>query len=90
MTETAETQTTSKRLELLTEALDRGGDDALTLVQNETSTGVINALDEIAAVMRDRPDVLFLVDAREGLNAADEALARHLRQRNKALHLVVN
>ena len=27
--------------------------------------------------------VLFLVDAREGLNAADEALARHLRQRNK-------
>ena len=34
--------------------------------------------------------VLFLVDAREGLNAADEALARHLRQRNKAFHLVVN
>ena len=34
--------------------------------------------------------VLFLVDAREGLNAADQALARHLRQRNKAFHLVVN
>jgi GTP-binding protein len=34
--------------------------------------------------------VLFLVDAREGLNAADEALARHLRQRNKAFHLVIN
>ncbi len=34
--------------------------------------------------------VLFLVDAREGLNPADEALARHLRQRNKAFHLVVN
>ncbi|TDG14893.1 ribosome biogenesis GTPase Der [Seongchinamella unica] len=34
--------------------------------------------------------VLFLVDAREGLNAADEALARHLRQRNKSFHLVVN
>ncbi len=34
--------------------------------------------------------VLFLVDAREGLNAADEALARHLRQRNKAFHVVVN
>ncbi|MBN7796149.1 ribosome biogenesis GTPase Der [Parahaliea mediterranea] len=34
--------------------------------------------------------VLFLVDAREGLNAADEALARHLRQRNKAFYLVVN
>jgi GTP-binding protein len=34
--------------------------------------------------------VLFLVDAREGLSAADEALARHLRQRNKSFHLVVN
>ena len=34
--------------------------------------------------------VLFLVDAREGLNAADEALARHLRQRGKPFHLVVN
>lgn len=34
--------------------------------------------------------VLFLVDAREGLNAADEALARHLRQRNKSFHVVVN
>ncbi|MFV0476518.1 MAG: ribosome biogenesis GTPase Der [Parahaliea sp.] len=34
--------------------------------------------------------VLFLVDAREGLNATDEALARHLRQRNKSFYLVVN
>jgi GTPase len=34
--------------------------------------------------------VLFMVDAREGLNAADEALAQHLRQRNKSFYLVVN
>mgnify|MGYP001821613526 CR=1 FL=1 len=34
--------------------------------------------------------VLMLVDAREGLNGADEALARHLRQRGKPFHLVVN
>ena len=34
--------------------------------------------------------MLFMVDAREGLNAADEALARHLRQRNKSFHLVIN
>ncbi len=34
--------------------------------------------------------VLFMVDAREGLNSIDEALAKHLRQRNKAFHLVVN
>lgn len=34
--------------------------------------------------------VLFMVDAREGLNPSDEALAKHLRQRNKTFHLVVN
>ncbi|MBM70599.1 MAG: ribosome biogenesis GTPase Der [Haliea sp.] len=34
--------------------------------------------------------VLFLVSARDGLNPADQALARHLRQRNKAFHVVVN
>ncbi|MEZ5568581.1 MAG: ribosome biogenesis GTPase Der [Halioglobus sp.] len=34
--------------------------------------------------------VLLLVDAREGLNATDELLARQLRQRNKPFHLVVN
>ncbi len=34
--------------------------------------------------------VLMIVDAREGLNPGDQALARHLRQRNKAFHLVVN
>jgi GTP-binding protein len=34
--------------------------------------------------------VLFMVDAREGLNAADQSLARHLRQRNKSFYLVVN
>jgi GTP-binding protein len=34
--------------------------------------------------------VLFMVDAREGLNVADQALARHLRQCNKSFHLVVN
>ena len=34
--------------------------------------------------------VLFLVDARDGLNSIDEALAKHLRQRNKTFHLVIN
>jgi len=34
--------------------------------------------------------VLFMVDGREGLNSIDEALAKHLRQRNKAFHLIVN
>jgi GTP-binding protein len=34
--------------------------------------------------------VLMIVDAREGLTPGDQALARHLRQRDKAFHLVVN
>ena len=34
--------------------------------------------------------VLMIVDAREGLHPGDDALARHLRQRNKPFHLVVN
>lgn len=34
--------------------------------------------------------VLFMVDGREGLNSIDEALAKHLRQRNKSFHLIVN
>jgi len=49
------------------EAIDRelakGGYDAITVVHNETSTGVMNRMDEIAAVMRKYPDVTFLVDA---------------------------
>lgn len=43
--------------------LSTGGYDAVTVVHNETSTGVMNRLDEIAVVMRKHPDVLFLVDA---------------------------
>ena len=42
------------------------------------------------AAIEEADAVLFMVDARDGLNPADQALARHLRQRNKAFHLVVN
>ncbi|KEQ12091.1 ribosome biogenesis GTPase Der [Endozoicomonas numazuensis] len=34
--------------------------------------------------------VLFLVDARAGLTAADEMIAAHLRKQNKQYHLVLN
>ena len=43
--------------------LAKGGFDAVTVVHNETSTGVMNRLDEIAAAMRAHPEVSFLVDA---------------------------
>ncbi|RLQ23862.1 ribosome biogenesis GTPase Der [Seongchinamella sediminis] len=53
--------------------------------------GIDSEMAEQSLVAIEEADaVLFLVDAREGLNAADEALARHLRQSNKSFHLVVN
>ena len=42
--------------------LSQGGYDVLTLIHNETSTGVRNSLPEIAAVMKKFPDVMFVVD----------------------------
>lgn len=47
----------------LREALtERGPFDAVTLVSNETSTGVRTHLDRIGEVLRDFPDTLLLVD----------------------------
>jgi len=43
-------------------ALAQGGFDALTLIHNETSCGVRNPLPEIAAVMKQFPEVMFIVD----------------------------
>nr|MBI2904355.1 alanine--glyoxylate aminotransferase family protein [Chloroflexota bacterium] len=51
------------RPEMVREALRAGGYDALALVHNETSTGVMNPLYEIAEVMKEFPDVFFMVDA---------------------------
>jgi aspartate aminotransferase-like enzyme len=52
---------------ILPEAIDAklktGQFDAITLVHNETSTGVMNPLAEIAAVMKKYPDVMFVVDS---------------------------
>ncbi len=50
--------------ELVDEALSKGGYDAITVVMNETSTGLMNPVAEIAALVREKyPDVLVLVDA---------------------------
>jgi aspartate aminotransferase-like enzyme len=43
--------------------LATGQFDAITLIHNETSTGLMNPLVDIAAVMKKYPDVLFIVDA---------------------------
>jgi aspartate aminotransferase-like enzyme len=50
--------------DLVAEALSKGGYDAITIVMNETSTGVMNPVKDVAALVHDRhPDVLILVDA---------------------------
>jgi aspartate aminotransferase-like enzyme len=49
--------------EMIDRALSAADYDAITVVHNETSTGVMNHLDEIAKVVGRYPDVLFLVDA---------------------------
>jgi len=52
---------------ILPESLDAklatGAFDAVTLIHNETSTGVMNPLAEIAVVMRKYPEVCFIVDS---------------------------
>jgi len=56
--------------EAVDRALSTGRFDAITVVHNETSTGVMNHLGEIARVMAKYPDVLFLVDAVSSLAGA--------------------
>ena len=46
--------------------------------------------DQSMTAIEEADAVLLMVDAREGLNAGDEALAQHLRQRGKPFHLIVN
>jgi aspartate aminotransferase-like enzyme len=51
------------RAEQVDAHLSTGAFDALTLIHNETSTGTMSPLDEIAALKRKYPDVLFIVDS---------------------------
>jgi aspartate aminotransferase-like enzyme len=51
------------RAEQVEAKLATGQFDALTLIHNETSTGVMSPLQEIAALKRKYPDVMFIVDA---------------------------
>src|SRR5215468_66188 len=49
--------------------LSTGQFDALTLIHNETSTGVMSPLVEIAALKRKYPDVMFIVDSVSSMTA---------------------
>ena len=57
--------------ELVDEALSQNDYDAITLVFNETSTGIMNPVDAIAALIHEKyPEVLILVDAVSGMAGA--------------------
>jgi aspartate aminotransferase-like enzyme len=49
--------------------LASGAFDALTLIHNETSTGVMSPLAEIAALKKKFPDVMFIVDSVSSMTA---------------------
>jgi len=51
------------RGEQVREHLKQGGFDAVTLIHNETSTGVMSPLAEIAEVLREFPEVRLVVDS---------------------------
>jgi aspartate aminotransferase-like enzyme len=57
--------------EIVDEGLASGEYDALTVVFNETSTGLLNPVDEIGELVNEKyPDVLILVDAVSGMAGA--------------------
>src|ERR1043166_4865082 len=57
------------RAEAIDKKLATGQFDALTLIHNETSTGVMSPLGEIAALKKKYPEVLFIVDAVSSMTA---------------------
>jgi len=57
------------RAEQIDAKLATGEFDALTLIHNETSTGTMSPLNEIAALKQKYPDVMFIVDAVSSMTA---------------------
>jgi aspartate aminotransferase-like enzyme len=57
------------RAEDVDKKLATGQFDVMTLIHNETSTGVMSPLAEIAALKKKYPDVMFIVDAVSSMTA---------------------
>ena len=55
--------------EMVEGALSTGKYDAVTIVHNETSTGVLSPLEEIAEVVKKYPEVSFIVDTVSSMSA---------------------
>jgi aspartate aminotransferase-like enzyme len=57
------------RAEQVDQKLSSGQFDVLTLIHNETSTGVMSPLADIAELKKKYPDVMFIVDAVSSMSA---------------------
>ncbi|HEU6448169.1 MAG TPA: alanine--glyoxylate aminotransferase family protein [Verrucomicrobiae bacterium] len=57
------------RAEAIDKKLATGEFDAITVIHNETSTGTMSPIDEIAALKKKYPDVMFIVDAVSSMSA---------------------
>src|SRR6202522_1001850 len=57
------------RAEAIDKKLATGEFDALTVIHNETSTGVMSPLADIAALKKKYPDVMFIVDGVSSMTA---------------------
>jgi aspartate aminotransferase-like enzyme len=57
------------RAEAVNKKLATGQFDALTVIHNETSTGVMSPVAEIAALKKKYPDVMFIVDTVSSMTA---------------------
>jgi len=57
------------RAEALDARLATGQFDAVTIIHNETSTGVMSPLAEVAALKKKYPDVMFIVDSVSSMSA---------------------
>jgi len=73
----------------------RVGDYPYLVVDTGGLSGEKEGIDELMAgqawlAVEEADVVLFLVDARDGLVAGDQDIARRLRSANKSVHLVVN
>lgn len=57
------------RAEDIDKKLSTGQFDALTIIHNETSTGTMSPIEEIAALKKKYPDVMFIVDSVSSMSA---------------------
>jgi len=88
----SETWGHAARPERLRDVLRRGNYDTVAYTHNETSTGVLNPLPELAAVCNDFPEVISLVDGVSALGGVPINLSRspadiYLASSQKALAL---